>query len=201
MHRRGRLRCGTGRQHRAGAGESHAPRSRHCPDRLFGRHGGSRVEFCRRLKARVATSRIPVLGLIGAGDRLNARAAVVAGCTVLAKPCSPERLLVEIVRVLGVWPRAPPCRRLHHGRPTDADARASAARECAAHGAKQQLVGCGATLGDVVTSARSSARTRRRSMAATAIGRCARRDRTLPGGMRRSSHRRGRPDGADRPLQ
>ena len=107
VHRRGRLRCGTGRQHRAGAGESHAPRSRHCPDRLFGRHGGSRVEFCRRLKARVATSRIPVLGLIGAADRLNARAAVVAGCTVLAKPCSPERLLVEIVRVLGVWPLGP----------------------------------------------------------------------------------------------
>ena len=69
--------------------------------------GGAGVEFCRRLKARVATSRIPVLGLIGAGDRLNARAAVVAGCTVLAKPCSPERLLVEIVRVLGVWPPGP----------------------------------------------------------------------------------------------
>ncbi len=69
--------------------------------------GGAGVEFCRRLKARVATSRIPVLGLIGAGDRLNATAAVVAGCTVLAKPCSPERLLVEIVRVLGVWPPGP----------------------------------------------------------------------------------------------
>ena len=69
--------------------------------------GGAGVEFCRRLKALVATSRIPVLGLIGAGDRLNATAAVVAGCTVLAKPCSPERLLVEIVRVLGVWPPGP----------------------------------------------------------------------------------------------
>ena len=69
--------------------------------------GGAGVEFCRRLKARVATSRIPVLGLIGAGDGLNAKAAVVAGCTVLAKPCSPERLLVEIVRVLGVWPPGP----------------------------------------------------------------------------------------------
>ena len=69
--------------------------------------GGAGVEFCRRLKARVATSRIPVLGLIGAGDPLNAKAAVVAGCTVLAKPCSPERLLVEIVRVLGVWPPGP----------------------------------------------------------------------------------------------
>jgi DNA-binding response OmpR family regulator len=68
---------------------------------------GAGVEFCRRLKTRVATSRIPVLGLIGAGDQLNARAAVVAGCTVLAKPCSPERLLVEIVRVLGVWPPGP----------------------------------------------------------------------------------------------
>ena len=69
--------------------------------------GGAGVEFCRRLKARVATCRIPVLGLIGAGDRLNANAAVVAGCTVLAKPCSAERLLVEIVRVLGVWPPGP----------------------------------------------------------------------------------------------
>ena len=69
--------------------------------------GGAGVEFCRRLKARVATSRIPVLGLIGAADRLNATAAVVPGFTVLAKPCSPERLLVEIVRVLGVWPPGP----------------------------------------------------------------------------------------------
>ena len=69
--------------------------------------GGAGVEFCRRLKARVATSRIPVLGLIGAGDPLHATAAAVAGCTVLAKPCSPERLLVEIVRVLGVWPPGP----------------------------------------------------------------------------------------------
>jgi DNA-binding response OmpR family regulator len=69
--------------------------------------GGAGVELCRRLKARVATSRIPVLGLIGAGDPVHATAAVVAGCTVLAKPCSPERLLVEIVRVLGVWPPGP----------------------------------------------------------------------------------------------
>jgi CheY-like chemotaxis protein len=62
------------------------------------------VEFCRRLKARLSTSRIPVLGLIAADDAETATAAVAAGCTVLAKPCSPERLLVEIVRVLGVWP-------------------------------------------------------------------------------------------------
>jgi CheY-like chemotaxis protein len=69
---------------------------------------GAGVEFCRRLKARLSTSRIPVLGLIAAGDAKTARAAVAAGCTVLAKPCSPERLLVEIVRVLGVWPPGPP---------------------------------------------------------------------------------------------
>ena len=69
--------------------------------------GGAGVELCRRLKARVATSRIPVLGFVGAGDQSHATAAVVAGCTVLAKPCSPERLLVEIVRVLGVWPPGP----------------------------------------------------------------------------------------------
>ena len=65
---------------------------------------GAGIEFCRRLKARSSTSRIPVLGLIAAGDAHTASAAVAAGCTVLAKPCSPERLLVEIVRVLGVWP-------------------------------------------------------------------------------------------------
>jgi CheY-like chemotaxis protein len=65
---------------------------------------GTGVEFCRRLKARLSTSRIPVLGLIAADDTKTARAAVAAGCTVLAKPCSPERLLVEIVRVLRVWP-------------------------------------------------------------------------------------------------
>ena len=62
-------------------------------------------------------------------------------------------------------------RRLQHRRPSDADARASPARECAAHGAKQQLVGCGATLGELVRGVRSNARTRRRSMVATAIGR------------------------------
>ena len=65
------------------------------------------VEFCRRLKARLSTSRIPVLGLIAAGDAKAASAVVAAGCTVLAKPCSPERLLVEIVRVLGIWPPGP----------------------------------------------------------------------------------------------
>jgi CheY-like chemotaxis protein len=62
------------------------------------------IEFCRRLKARLSTSGIPVLGLVAADDAKTARAAAAAGCTVLAKPCSPERLLVEIVRVLGVWP-------------------------------------------------------------------------------------------------
>ena len=69
---------------------------------------GTGVEFCRRLKARAATSRIPVLGLIAESDKKTATDAVAAGCTVLAKPCSPERLLVEIVRVLGVWPPGPP---------------------------------------------------------------------------------------------
>jgi CheY-like chemotaxis protein len=70
--------------------------------------GGAGVEFCQRLKARLPTSRIPVLGLIAAGDATTATAALAAGCTVLAKPCSPERLLVEIVRVLGAWPPGPP---------------------------------------------------------------------------------------------
>jgi CheY-like chemotaxis protein len=66
--------------------------------------GGAGIEFCRRFKARLSTSRIPVLGLIADGDAKTADAALAAGSTVLAKPCSPERLLVEIVRVLGVWP-------------------------------------------------------------------------------------------------
>ncbi len=65
------------------------------------------IEFCRRLKARLSTNRIPVLGLIAAHDTETATAAVAAGCTLLAKPCPPERLLVEIVRVLGVWPPGP----------------------------------------------------------------------------------------------
>jgi CheY-like chemotaxis protein len=65
------------------------------------------VEFCLRLKARLSTSRIPVLGLVAAGDAKTATAAIAAGCSVLAKPCTPERLLVEIVRVLGVWPPGP----------------------------------------------------------------------------------------------
>jgi CheY-like chemotaxis protein len=69
---------------------------------------GAGVEFCRRLKERLSTSRIPVLGLIAPGDATTASAAVAAGCTVLAKPCAPERLLVEIVRVLGVWPPGTP---------------------------------------------------------------------------------------------
>src|ERR1700752_1585356 len=69
---------------------------------------GTGVEFCRRLKARAATSRIPLPGLIADSNAKTSSDAVAAGCTVLAKPCSPERLLVEIVRVLGVWPPGPP---------------------------------------------------------------------------------------------
>ena len=65
------------------------------------------VQFCRRLRARLSTSRIPVLGLVAADDEKTATAAVAAGCSVLAKPCTPERLLVEIVRVLGAWPPGP----------------------------------------------------------------------------------------------
>jgi CheY-like chemotaxis protein len=67
----------------------------------------SGVQFCLRLKARLSTSRIPVLGLVAADDAKTATAAAAAGCSVLAKPCTPERLLVEIVRVLGVWPPGP----------------------------------------------------------------------------------------------
>jgi len=63
---------------------------------------GAGTEFCRRLKQRASTSRIPVLGLISDGDATAANAAVAVGCMVLSKPCPPERLLVEIVRVLYV---------------------------------------------------------------------------------------------------
>lgn len=72
-----------------------------------GERASSGAELCRRLKGRASTSRIPVLGLISQGDTAAANIAVAIGCTVLAKPCSPERLLVEIVRVLNVRPRGP----------------------------------------------------------------------------------------------
>jgi hypothetical protein len=45
--------------------------------------------------------------LISDDDPAATSAAVAVGCTVLAKPCLPERLLVEIVRVLHVRARGP----------------------------------------------------------------------------------------------
>jgi CheY-like chemotaxis protein len=61
---------------------------------------GTGVEFCQLLKSRLSTSRIPVLGFVAAKEDGTARAAIAAGCTVIETPCSPERLLVEIVITL-----------------------------------------------------------------------------------------------------
>ena len=77
---------------------------------------GAGIEFCQRLKARLSTSRIPVLGLVAEDDPQTARAMAAAGCTVVLKPCSPERLLVEIAGVLGGqapgWPSNSPARQM-----------------------------------------------------------------------------------------
>ena len=67
---------------------------------------GTGIEFCQLLKSRLSTSRIPVLGFVAAADAITARAAIAAGCTVIETPCSPERLLVEIVSAL--WLIDPP---------------------------------------------------------------------------------------------
>jgi two-component system, cell cycle response regulator DivK len=57
-------------------------------------------ELCRRLGDEASTKSIPILAV--AGNRpTEVEEARAAGCTsVLVKPCSPERLLVEIIWVL-----------------------------------------------------------------------------------------------------
>jgi DNA-binding response OmpR family regulator len=63
-------------------------------------HGPDGIALCRRLGVEASTKSIPILAV--AGERpTEVEEARAAGCTsVLVKPCSPERLLVEIVRVL-----------------------------------------------------------------------------------------------------
>jgi two-component system cell cycle response regulator DivK len=58
------------------------------------------LALCRRLGDEESTKGIPILAV--AGERpTEVEEARAAGCTsVLVKPCSPERLLVEIIRVL-----------------------------------------------------------------------------------------------------
>ncbi|HEX2339276.1 MAG TPA: response regulator [Vicinamibacterales bacterium] len=58
------------------------------------------LALCRRLGDAESTKGIPILAV--AGERpTEVEEARAAGCTsVLVKPCSPERLLVEIIRVL-----------------------------------------------------------------------------------------------------
>ncbi len=63
-------------------------------------YGLDGIALCRRLGDAESTKRIPILAV--AGERpTEVEEARAAGCTsVLVKPCSPERLLVEIIRVL-----------------------------------------------------------------------------------------------------
>ncbi len=58
------------------------------------------IALCRRLGVEASTKSIPILAV--AGERpTEVEEARAAGCTsVLVKPCSPERLLVEIIQVL-----------------------------------------------------------------------------------------------------
>jgi DNA-binding NarL/FixJ family response regulator len=56
---------------------------------------------CTRLKSDPATESIPVILLTGATDiDLTDHAMAVGACDVLTKPCSPDRLLGTIQRVL-----------------------------------------------------------------------------------------------------
>ncbi len=63
-------------------------------------HGLDGIALCRRLGDAESTKGIPILAV--AGERpTEVEEARAAGCTsVLVKPCSPEKLLVEIIRVL-----------------------------------------------------------------------------------------------------
>jgi DNA-binding response OmpR family regulator len=58
-------------------------------------------ETCTRLKSDPATESIPVILLTGTTDiDLTDHAMAVGACDVLTKPCSPDRLLGTIQRVL-----------------------------------------------------------------------------------------------------
>jgi len=67
-------------------------------------------EFCRRLRRQPETHRIPVIAVTSRVMRNEVERAWDAGCdAVLPKPCAPETLLVEIVRLLRL-PSAPVAR-------------------------------------------------------------------------------------------
>jgi CheY-like chemotaxis protein len=69
-------------------------------------YGLDGLELCRLLGDAASTKGIPILAVAGEGPT-EVEEARAAGCTsVLVKPCSPERLLVEIIWVLGRTQRA-----------------------------------------------------------------------------------------------
>ncbi len=62
---------------------------------------GDGVTLCRTLQGDAFTSSLPIVGITGHADDETARVARDAGCTaVLVKPCLPERVREEVVRVL-----------------------------------------------------------------------------------------------------
>jgi putative two-component system response regulator len=64
-------------------------------------------ETCTRLKSDPATESIPVILLTGVTDiDLTDHAMAVGACDVLTKPCSPDRLLGTIQKVLGREPKS-----------------------------------------------------------------------------------------------
>jgi CheY-like chemotaxis protein len=68
-------------------------------------YGLDGLEFCRRLKKEVMTQAIPVVALTGRGTVTEVEEAKRAGCTsVLPKPCPPNMLLAEILRILDLSP-------------------------------------------------------------------------------------------------
>ena len=64
---------------------------------------GDGVTLCRTLKGDAFTCSLPIVGITGHADGETARVALDAGCSaVLVKPCLPERVREEVVRVLAI---------------------------------------------------------------------------------------------------
>jgi CheY-like chemotaxis protein len=62
-------------------------------------------EVARRLKSDEQTKRIPIIALSGRSMQHEQVSALRAGCDVyLTKPCSPDRLLTAIRKLLGMTP-------------------------------------------------------------------------------------------------
>jgi two-component system, cell cycle response regulator DivK len=69
---------------------------------LSSSHGLNSLEVCRQLSREPATKSIPIVAMAELWPPGQVDEARAAGCaSVLAKPCPPERLLVEILWVLG----------------------------------------------------------------------------------------------------